>query len=110
MMSLIAISLRSDDRVCRVIFSRGRGSDPRRRSSHTAYNATTEDGGNAVGDPLVGREVLRTVYAGKAITFDNTRAPVVVKRNQVVSIKYIKGGSRSRRRGAPLARPGSMSR
>ena len=58
----------------------------------TAYNATTEDGGNASGDPLVGREVLRTVYAGKAITFENTRAPVVVRRNQVVSIKYIKGG------------------
>ena len=36
--------------------------------------------------------MLRTVYAGKAITFENTRAPVVVRRNQVVSIKYIKGG------------------
>ena len=58
----------------------------------TAYNATTEDGGNASGDPLVGREVLRTVYTGKPITFENTRAPVVVRRNQVVSVKYIKGG------------------
>lgn len=58
----------------------------------TAYNATTEEGGNASGDPLVGREVLRTVYAGKSITFENTRAPVLVRRNQVVSVKYIKGG------------------
>jgi flagella basal body P-ring formation protein FlgA len=58
----------------------------------TPYNATTEDGGNASGDPLVGREVLRTVYTGKPITFENTRAPVVVRRNQVVSVKYIKGG------------------
>ncbi len=58
----------------------------------TAYNATTEEGGNASGDPLVGREVLRTVYAGKSITIENTRAPVLVRRNQVVSVKYIKGG------------------
>ena len=58
----------------------------------TSYNSTTEDGGNATGDPLLGREVLRTVYAGKPITYDNTRAPVLVRRNQVVSVKYIKGG------------------
>lgn len=58
----------------------------------TAYNAMTEEGESASGDPLVGREVLRTVYAGKPITFENTRAPIIVRRNQVVSVKYIRGG------------------
>jgi flagella basal body P-ring formation protein FlgA len=57
----------------------------------TLANAITEEGGSAVGDPLVGREVLRTVYTGKPITMDNTRPPVLVKRNQIVSIRYIKG-------------------
>lgn len=60
--------------------------------SVTAYNSTTEDGGAATGDPLLGREVLRTVYVGKPITYENTRAPVLVRRNQVVSVKYIRGG------------------
>jgi flagella basal body P-ring formation protein FlgA len=58
----------------------------------TVYNATTEDGESASGDPLIGREVLRTVYIGKSISFENTRAPVLVRRNQVVSVRYIKGG------------------
>jgi flagella basal body P-ring formation protein FlgA len=58
----------------------------------TSYNATTEEGGNAIGDPLLGREVVRTVYAGKPITYENTRAPILVRRNQVVTVKYIKGG------------------
>jgi flagella basal body P-ring formation protein FlgA len=58
----------------------------------TSYNATTEEGDNAVGDPLLGREVVRTIYAGKPITYENTRAPILVRRNQIVSIKYIKGG------------------
>jgi flagellar basal body P-ring formation protein FlgA len=58
----------------------------------TSYNATTEEGNNAIGDPLLGREVVRTVYAGKPITYENTRAPILVRRNQIVTIKYIKGG------------------
>lgn len=58
----------------------------------TSYNATTEEGNNAIGDPLLGREVVRTVYAGKPITYENTRAPILVRRNQVVTVKYIKGG------------------
>jgi flagellar basal body P-ring formation protein FlgA len=43
------------------------------------------------GEPLVGREVRRTIYAGQSITADNTRPPMLVKRNQVVTLKYIKG-------------------
>lgn len=58
----------------------------------TSYNATTEEGDNAIGDPLLGREVVRTVYAGKPITYENTRAPILVRRNQLVTVKYIKGG------------------
>lgn len=52
----------------------------------------------ATGDPaadseeIFGREVKRTVYVGQSITLVNTRPPLLVKRNQVVSIKYIRGG------------------
>lgn len=41
--------------------------------------------------PILGREVRRTVYAGQAITLDNTRPARLVKRNQVVTVKYISG-------------------
>ncbi|KCZ57478.1 flagellar basal body P-ring formation chaperone FlgA [Hyphomonas chukchiensis] len=55
-------------------------------------NAVTEEGDVAEGaDPLMGREVRRTVYVGQPITANNTRAPMIVKRNQTVSVKYIKG-------------------
>jgi len=57
----------------------------------TSANAVTEDGDPAFGDPLIGREVRRTVYAGKPITYDNTRAPILVKRNQLVTLKFIRG-------------------
>ena len=57
----------------------------------TLANAVTEEGESAAGDPLIGREVRRTIYVGKAINADNTRAPVLVKRNQIVSIRYIRG-------------------
>lgn len=57
----------------------------------TPVNAVTEEGASALGDPLIGREVRRTIYVGKPITADNTRPPILVKRNQIVSIKYIRG-------------------
>ena len=40
---------------------------------------------------LLGREVRRTVYAGQPIKEQNTRAPRLVKRNQLVTLKYLKG-------------------
>ncbi|MEE9381218.1 MAG: flagellar basal body P-ring formation chaperone FlgA [Hyphomonadaceae bacterium] len=43
-------------------------------------------------DPLLGREVKRTVYAGREVTFDNTRPARLVKRNQIVTLKYLAGG------------------
>ena len=57
----------------------------------TYSNAVTEEGEAPAGDPLIGREVRRTVYTGKPITYENTRPPILVKRNQIVSVKYIKG-------------------
>jgi flagellar basal body P-ring formation protein FlgA len=58
----------------------------------SAANAVTDVGSAAdTGEPLVGREVRRTIYAGQSITADNTRPPMLVKRNQVVTLKYIKG-------------------
>jgi flagella basal body P-ring formation protein FlgA len=56
-------------------------------------NAVT-DAGTAIDqdDPLIGREVRRTIYEGQPVTADNTRPAMLVKRNQIVSIKYIKGG------------------
>lgn len=40
---------------------------------------------------LLGREVSRTVYAGQEIRAEHTRAPRLVKRNQLVTLKYVKG-------------------
>ena len=58
----------------------------------TLANVTTEEGDTVSAEnPLIGQEVRRTVYNGQAITPDNTRAPMLVKRNQVVTLKYING-------------------
>ena len=40
---------------------------------------------------LIGREVSRTIYAGQPIAAKDTRAPRLVKRNQLVTLKYVKG-------------------
>jgi flagella basal body P-ring formation protein FlgA len=40
---------------------------------------------------LLGREVSRTIYAGQPIAAKDTRAPRLVKRNQLVTLKYMKG-------------------
>ena len=40
---------------------------------------------------LLGREVNRTVYAGQPIQAKDTRSPRLVKRNQLVTLKYMKG-------------------
>lgn len=61
--------------------------------SVTPANATLPDGDLLeTGDPLLGREVKRTVYAGQPITEDNTRPARLVTRNQIVTVKYIQGG------------------
>lgn len=53
-------------------------------------NSETAEG--ALADAtLLGREVVRTVYAGQEVSFDNTRAPRLVTRNQTVTVKYISG-------------------
>ncbi|MEM5518851.1 flagellar basal body P-ring formation chaperone FlgA [Henriciella sp. AS95] len=53
---------------------------------------STEDGGMVADSPVIGREVRRTVYAGQEIRLDNTQAPRLVTRNQLVTVKYIRGG------------------
>lgn len=40
---------------------------------------------------LLGREVRRTVYAGQPVNEQNTRAARLVKRNQLVTLKYVRG-------------------
>jgi len=58
----------------------------------SAANAVTDSGSAAdAEESLLGREVRRTIYAGQSITADNTRPPMLVKRNQVVTLKYING-------------------
>lgn len=58
----------------------------------TTSNAAAETGAlDAEDRALIGREVKRTVYIGQPITPDNTRAPRLVKRNQIVTVKYISG-------------------
>lgn len=59
----------------------------------TPSNITTEAGDTAPQDtPIIGREVRRTVYQGQEVSMDNTREPRLVKRNQLVTVKYIDGG------------------
>ena len=48
-----------------------------------------EDDGSA---DLLGREVKRTVYAGKNIDPANTRSPRLVQRNQSVEVRYLDSG------------------
>ena len=56
-------------------------------------NISTEAGTAApADDPLIGREVRRTVYAGQAVSMDNTQPARLVTRNQLVTIKYVTGG------------------
>ena len=56
-------------------------------------NITTEAGEAAPADhPVIGREVRRTVYAGQTVSMDNTQPARLVSRNQLVTIKYIRGG------------------
>ncbi len=53
----------------------------------------TEDGLAAPSDhPVIGREVRRTVYAGQQVSMNNTQPARLVTRNQVVTVKYIRGG------------------
>lgn len=60
--------------------------------SVTVANAELPEGEDpALYDLFAGREVKRTVYAGQAITIENTRPVRLVTRNQIVTIKYIKG-------------------
>ncbi|MEO1304494.1 MAG: flagellar basal body P-ring formation chaperone FlgA [Pseudomonadota bacterium] len=40
---------------------------------------------------LIGREVRRTIYAGQPVREQDTRAARLVKRNQLVTLKYMKG-------------------
>ena len=56
-------------------------------------NIATEAGEAAPADhPGIGREVRRTVYAGQEVSMDNTQPARLVSRNQLVTIKYIRGG------------------
>lgn len=59
----------------------------------TPVNAAAEPG-DALGveDAIIGREARRTIYAGQPVTMDNTRPARLVERNQIVTVKYIKGG------------------
>lgn len=58
----------------------------------SAANAVTDAGTAAdAEESLLGREVRRTIYTGQSITADNTRPPMLVKRNQIVTLKYING-------------------
>lgn len=59
----------------------------------SASNISTEAGETAPSnDPLIGREVRRTIYAGQPVSMDNTRPARLVSRNQMVTVKYIRGG------------------
>ena len=56
----------------------------------STINAETVDGAIPSRD-ILGREVRRTVYVGQKINFEDTQAPRIVSRNQVVTVKYLSG-------------------
>jgi len=58
----------------------------------TLSNVQMSDGKEVpAGDPLLGREVVRSVYRGRPVLMDNTRSPRIVRRNEVVTIRYVTG-------------------
>lgn len=58
----------------------------------TAANISTENGSMVSSDnPLIGREVRRTVYVGQELSLDDTRPARLVRRNQVVTVKFVSG-------------------
>ena len=40
---------------------------------------------------LIGREVRRTVYVGQELSMDDTRPPRLIRRNQLVTVKFVSG-------------------
>ncbi|KCZ51045.1 hypothetical protein HY29_06745 [Hyphomonas beringensis] len=55
-------------------------------------NVSTESGDAAASDdPVMGREVRRTVYVGQEVTLDDTRPARLIRRNQVVTVKFVSG-------------------
>ena len=55
-------------------------------------NVSTESGDVASSDdPVMGREVRRTVYVGQEVTLDDTRPARLIRRNQVVTVKFVSG-------------------
>lgn len=59
----------------------------------TADNVSPETGEFTEADrAIIGKQVRRTVYVGKSVTASNTHAPHIVKRNQMVTVKYLSGG------------------
>ena len=55
-------------------------------------NVSTESGDAAASDdPVMGREVRRTVYLGQEVTLDDTRPARLIRRNQVVTVKFVSG-------------------
>jgi flagellar basal body P-ring formation protein FlgA len=58
----------------------------------TAANISTETGDLVDTDnPLLGREVRRTVYVGQELSMDDTRPARLVRRNQLVTVKFVSG-------------------
>ena len=58
----------------------------------TAANISTETGALVDTDnPLLGREVRRPVYVGQELSMDDTRPARLVRRNQLVTVKFVSG-------------------
>ncbi len=40
---------------------------------------------------FIGQSVVRTVYSGQVVQPENIRPPILVKRNQTVTLRYVRG-------------------
>ncbi len=58
---------------------------------HAGDLAYVADGSIAVEHEFLGQALIRTAYAGQEVRRDNIRPAILVKRNQMVTLRYVRG-------------------
>jgi len=82
---------------------------PIRAGERITFANSELDGGGETDpdDPRLGREVIRSVYEGRPILAENTRSPRLVRRNDVVMIRYVVGALEITATGRALSEAGA---
>ncbi len=61
------------------------------QDSDIAIDGGAPDAVAAVKKAIAGKEVKRTVYAGKPLTLSALGSPTIIKRNAIITIEFVKG-------------------